>query len=62
MEKITKEKIIARDILTACGYDIIEALDRMERARDTFFLSCQMGKAEKCELVIKELKKGVAYV
>ena len=62
MEKITREKIQAREILTACAGDMVEALGRLERARDLFFVACDLGKAKKCEAIIKELRKGACYV
>ena len=62
MEKITRERIQAREMLVSCGGDMVEALERLERAQDLFFNACQLSKVEKCQKIIDELKKGVAYV
>ena len=62
MEKITRERIQAREMLVSCGGDMVEALERLESAQHLFLNSCQLSKVEKCQKIIDELKKGVAYV
>ena len=62
MEKITRERVVAREMVEACRGDIREALERMERARDLFFNACALGKVAKCESIIKEIRKGAFYV
>lgn len=62
MERITREEIQAREMVTACGGDILEALERLERAQDLFFTACDFGKVAKCQKMIDAIRKGACYV
>ena len=59
MGKITKEKIVAIQFLDACGGDVLEAVEKLENAIDSLFISGQRKKAESVEKILFIIKKGL---
>ena len=59
MEKITKQKIVAFQFVQACGGDVLEAVERLENAIDSLFISGQRKKAESVEKILLIIKKGL---